>query len=62
MSKAHVPELKTSMEKMLSLILNSDRHVQGISWRFDSLINFVKDKCVKMATSVQLNNTRMVII
>ncbi|XP_054415786.1 small nuclear ribonucleoprotein G-like [Pongo abelii] len=62
MSKVHLPELKKFIDKKLSLKLNGGRHVQGILWGFDPLMNLVIDECVEMATSGQQKNIGMVVI
>uniref|UniRef100_A0A2I3GLX5 Sm domain-containing protein n=1 Tax=Nomascus leucogenys TaxID=61853 RepID=A0A2I3GLX5_NOMLE len=53
MSKAHPLDLKKFMDK---------KHIQGILWGFDPLMNLVIDKCVETATSGQQNNIGMVVI
>uniref|UniRef100_A0A452TH08 Sm domain-containing protein n=1 Tax=Ursus maritimus TaxID=29073 RepID=A0A452TH08_URSMA len=60
MSKGHPTKLEKLMDKKLSPKLNGGRHVQRILQGFDPFVNLVIDECVKMATSGQQNNIRMV--
>ncbi|XP_041042070.1 small nuclear ribonucleoprotein G-like [Carcharodon carcharias] len=62
MSKAHLPELKTFMDKKLSLKLNGGRHAQGILRGFDPFMNLVMNESVEMALGGQQNNIGMIVI
>uniref|UniRef100_A0A673VHC4 Sm protein G n=1 Tax=Suricata suricatta TaxID=37032 RepID=A0A673VHC4_SURSU len=59
--KAHPPELKTFMDKELSLKLNAGRHVQGIVWGSEPFLNLVIDECVEMASGGPHSNIGMVV-
>lgn len=62
MSKAYPLKLKNIMDKKVSLILNGDRHVQGILWAFHPFMNLVMDVWVGMVAGGQQNNIGMVVI
>ncbi|VFV38245.1 small nuclear ribonucleoprotein, partial [Lynx pardinus] len=51
MNQAHPPELKTFIDKKLSLKLNGGRHIQGTLQGFNPFMNLVTGECVEMTTS-----------
>ncbi|KAH9505130.1 hypothetical protein Btru_059638 [Bulinus truncatus] len=62
MSKAHPPELKKYMEKVLTLKLNGNRKVTGTLRGFDPFMNLVVDDAVEETKSGEKRNIGMVVI
>ncbi|RUS83100.1 hypothetical protein EGW08_009132 [Elysia chlorotica] len=60
MSKAHPPELKKYMEKVLTLKLNGNRKVTGTLRGFDPFMNLVVDDSVEETKSGEKRNIGMV--
>jgi len=62
MSKAHPPELKKYMEKVLTLKLNGNRKVTGTLRGFDPFMNLVVDDSVEETKTGEKRNIGMVVI
>merc|ERR1712110_110092 len=62
MSKAHPPELKKYMDKMICLKLNGGRQVEGTLRGFDPFMNLVVDATTEVKKTGEKNNIGMVVV
>ncbi|ORZ05371.1 hypothetical protein BCR42DRAFT_428157 [Absidia repens] len=62
MGKTATPELKTYMDKQLSLQLNNNRKVTGILRGYDPFMNLVLDEAIEEVSATEKNAIGMVVI